>query len=63
MDLSGFNWSLLTIVGPLLLVAVIAWAMLHNRASRRRRDDSERATHRVYDEEDRAHRGEGGGTP
>jgi len=58
MDLGGFNWTLLTIIGPLVLIAVIAWAALRNRTSRRTREDSEAATHRLYQEEDREHRGE-----
>lgn len=63
MDAGGFNWTLLTIVGPLVLAAVIVWAALRNRTSRRTRDESERATHRLYEEEDRAHRGEGDDVP
>jgi hypothetical protein len=58
MDLGGLNWGIMTIVAPLLLVAVIAWAALRNRSSRRRRDETERSTHELYREEDVAHRGE-----
>jgi hypothetical protein len=63
MDAGGFNWALLNIVGPLVLAAVIVWAALRNRTSRRTKDRSEEATHRLYEEEDRAHRGEGDNVP
>ena len=53
MDLGGFNWSLLTIVGPALLAIVILWALLRNRgASRGERDRTERATRDLYREEE-----------
>ena len=54
MDAAGFNWTLLTIVGPL----VFAWAILRNRRSRASDAESEAATRRVYEEEDREHRHE-----
>ena len=41
MDAAGFNWTLLTIVGPLVLVLVIAWAILRNRRSRASDAESE----------------------
>ena len=63
MDLGGFNWSLLTIVGPLLLLVVIAWAVLRNRKSRGNEAESESATRRLYEEEDRAHRHESDNVP
>ncbi len=63
MDLGGLNWGIMTILGPLLLVAVIAWAALRNRSSRRRRDETERSTRELYREEDAAHRGEDERTP
>ena len=56
MDLGGFNWTLLTIIGPLLLAVVIIVAMLRNRVSREVEDKSERATRDLYREEDRVHR-------
>ena len=58
MDLAGGSWGILTIVGPLLLAVVILWAALRNRSSRARRDETERSTHQLYQEEDAAHRGE-----
>ena len=63
MDISGFYWTLLTIVGPILLVAIIAWAALRNRSSRSEIARSEEATRQVYQEEDRAHRGESDDVP
>jgi hypothetical protein len=49
-DLFGSGiWGVLVIVGPILLAAAIAWAMLHNRTSRRKLDNTEDATRRMYD--------------
>ena len=60
MDLGGLNWSIMTIVGPLLLAGVILWALLRNRrATRSDIDRTERATREPYKEEDAIHRGEG----
>ena len=60
MDLGGVNWAILNIVGPLLLLIVIAWALLRNRKSRTREkiDRSERATHELYDQEEAQRRRE-----
>lgn len=59
MDSGGFNWSILNIVGPLLIVIVLAWAVLKNRKSSRREiDRTEAATRDLYREEDAAHRGD-----
>ncbi len=57
MDAGGFNWSLIVIIGPLLMVLVFAWAIMKNRKSSRREiDRTEQATRDLYREEDRAHR-------
>ena len=56
MDLGGFNWTLLTIIGPLVLAVAIIVALLRNRVSRDVADKSERATRDLYREEDRVHR-------
>ena len=53
MDFGGLNWSMLTIIGAALLAVVIAWAALRNRSSRGRIRESEEATHRLYDAEER----------
>jgi cyanate permease len=59
MDAGGFNWSLLTIVGPALLAVVILWALLKNRASHASRERTEEGTRRVYEQEE-AERRDGG---
>jgi cbb3-type cytochrome oxidase subunit 3 len=48
-------WSLVTILGPLLLLAVIVWAMSRNRKARRNLDRTEQATRDLYAEEQRLH--------
>ena len=58
MDAGGFNWSLLTIVGPALLAVVLLWALLRNRTSRAQRDRTEEATHRLYRQEEAERRDE-----
>jgi hypothetical protein len=53
MDLGGGNWAILNIVGPLLLAAVLLWALLRNRKSRKVDvDRTEQATREAYDEEE-----------
>ncbi len=57
MDAGGFNWSLIVIIGPLLMVLVFAWAVMKNRKSSRREiERTEQATRDLYREEDKAHR-------
>ena len=63
MDFGGFNWALMTIVGALVLAAVIAWAAMRNRTSQPRNEDTEAATRRVYEEEEREHHGESDDVP
>ena len=61
---SGAFWSIITIAGPLLLGAVLLWALLRNRKAAPRDDArTEEATRNLYKEEDRAHRGEGDNVP
>lgn len=55
MDLGAFNWSLLTIIGPIVLGAVILWAVLRNRVSKGVEEESEQGTRDLYREENRAH--------
>jgi hypothetical protein len=58
MDFGGFYWSLLTIVGPIVLGVIILWAIMRNRgSSQASRDETERATHRLYQEEEAERRG------
>ena len=63
MDEGGFQWTLLTIVGVVVLAVVIAWAALRNRTSRQDTEKTEEATRRVYEEEEREHRGEADDVP
>jgi hypothetical protein len=57
MDTGAFSWSLLTIVGPLLIFVVVLWAVLKNRKSKPQDiERTERATRELYKEEDAAHR-------
>jgi cbb3-type cytochrome oxidase subunit 3 len=37
--MAGGLWSVLTVLGPILLIGVIAWAMLRNRAGTKREVD------------------------
>ena len=48
MDL-GSLWGLLTIVGPILLIAVLAWAMLRNKTTAAQDRRTEQATAAQYD--------------
>jgi len=57
MDLGGGNWAILNIVGPLLLAAVLLWALLRNRKTRDRDvDRSEQGTRDLYREEEEKRR-------
>jgi hypothetical protein len=55
MDAGGFNWSLMTIIGPLLLLAALIWLVLRRNKSRNA-DYTERKTDDLYDEEERRRR-------
>ena len=63
MDFAGMNWATMTIVGVLILAAVMFWASSRNRSSKGQVEDTEAATRRVYEEEDREHRGESDHVP
>jgi hypothetical protein len=57
MDLGGGNWAIINIVGPLLLAAVLLWALLRNRRVRKEDvDRSEHATRDLYREEEEKRR-------
>ena len=56
MDSGGWNWALMDILLPAILVIVLLWALLRNRASRRSMDETERGTRDVYREEEEARR-------
>jgi len=51
MSQGGFDWTLLTIIGPALLAVVILWA------SRADKERTEQATHRLYEQEEAERRG------
>ncbi|WP_420606688.1 hypothetical protein [Novosphingopyxis sp.] len=48
------DWGLATILGPILLVGVIAWALLRNKKDTSAADlrHTERATEELYDRAD-----------
>ena len=48
MDMSSLQ-GVLVIVGPVVLGAVLLWAVLNNRVSRRQERETEEATRRMYD--------------
>lgn len=54
MDGSGMGWSLMTIVGPIILAVVLIWAMMRNRTSKAELDRTERATRDLYRDQDAA---------
>ncbi|AQR74915.1 hypothetical protein [Sphingomonas sp. LM7] len=51
MDMSSLQ-GILVIVAPILLGFAIAWAMFHNKGSRREIQATEDATRRMYDQQD-----------
>jgi len=56
MDESSL-WGLITVVGPILLIVVLVWAVLNNRRSKAGERHSEAATRDLYksiDREDKA---------
>ena len=56
MDLSETGTALMVIVGPILLIAVIAWAVLRNRKSHIPPEVTEAGTRRVYEQEEEKRR-------
>ncbi|WP_156141146.1 hypothetical protein [Sphingomonas sp. 37zxx] len=53
-------WGALTIIGPIILVIAIVWAMRNNRGSASEVQATEDATRRNYDEQDKADKAAGG---
>lgn len=47
-DLASLQ-GVMVIIGPIVLAAVLLWAVLHNRTSRRQKERTEDATRRNYD--------------
>ena len=57
MDAGGGSWGILTIIGPLLLAAVLLWVLLRNRKARRIDvDRTEQGTRDLYREEEEKRR-------
>jgi hypothetical protein len=56
VDTGGASWGIINIVGPLLLAAVLLWALLRNRRSRTDVNRTEEGTRDVYDREEEARR-------
>ena len=48
-------WTIVTIIGPILLLGVMIWAFTRNRKSKIDPEVTERATHELYQEEQRMH--------
>ncbi len=53
MDFSSPLQGIMVIAGPILLALVIAWAIFHNRGTRRDLERTEEATRERYDQQDR----------
>ncbi|MFS0738301.1 hypothetical protein ABC347_14750 [Sphingomonas sp. 1P06PA] len=52
MDSGGMGWSLITIIGPIVLAVVLIWAIFRNRTSKAELDRTEQATRELYREQD-----------
>ena len=52
-------WTLVTIIGPIILLGVMIWAFTRNRKSKIDPEVTERATHDLYKEEQRMHERDG----
>lgn len=48
-------WTLVTILGPLILLGIIVWAIMRNKKSRVDQRTTEEGTRDVYREEQRIH--------
>ena len=48
-SIAGGQWGLLTIIGPIVLIVAIVWAMTHNRTSKAQERRTEEATAANYD--------------
>jgi hypothetical protein len=55
LDLSSMQ-GIMVVVGPILLAAAIAWAIFHNRGTPREIAETEEATRKMYDEQNREDR-------
>ncbi|HEU0043831.1 hypothetical protein [Sphingomonas sp.] len=48
MGAGSFGWEILVVIGPLILAFALAWAMLHNKRSKRQNERTEQATRELY---------------
>ena len=55
MDTGGFNWSIMNVVGPILLLVALLWLVLRRNKSRST-EYTEHKTDDVYEEEERRRR-------
>ena len=55
MDTGGFNWSIMTIIGPALLLVALLWLVLRRNKSRNT-EYTEQKTDELYDEEEQRRR-------
>jgi hypothetical protein len=49
-------WTIVTVVGPILLLAALAWAIFRNRKARTPERVTEAGTRRLYEEEEQRRR-------
>jgi len=58
MDLGGINLFVISVIGVIILGALLAWVVLKTRSQGRSSspERTERATHELYDEEERRRR-------
>ena len=65
MDSGGGSWGLLTIIGPILIVIALAYAVMRNRKARNPADieRTERATRELYREEEASRGDDGNNAP
>ena len=55
MDTGGFNWSIMNILGPALLLVALLWLVLRRNKSRKA-EYTEEKTEDLYEEEERRRR-------
>ena len=55
MDTGGFNWSLMNIIGPVLLLVALVWLVVRRNKSRNT-EFTEQKTDDLYEEEERRRR-------
>jgi hypothetical protein len=55
MDIGGINLFFIEVVGAVILLAVMAWAVMRTRSKGKESSNrtTERATHELYEEEER----------